>query len=221
MKPGPITNAGSEAVLTLLVMIFVGPVVSTAGERAQRDSPDRVEFGIAARYANDAGIETAAAVQFTEDFEHATINDLTAGWESVSHPERMSFSTDTPAGSDGSQSVFFDGSADLYTRVLPGHDHLYVRYYAKLDVGCTNVHHWPWLGGHNPSLVIRVAVMKSRPRLRRRVNQTRCVCDGLAVGRSDLHGSGVADCGLHRCMGAAGRNPCRLSPCDLRAGQRT
>jgi hypothetical protein len=151
VKRGAITKAGRAAVLALLVMIGAGPAVCAAGERAEPGPPDRVELGIAARYPNDVGIETAAAVQFTEDFEHATVDDLIAGWESNSNPERMSFSTDKPAGSGGTQSVFFDGSADLYTRLLPGYDQLYVRYYAKLDSGCNNVHHWPWLGGHNPS----------------------------------------------------------------------
>ena len=44
-----------------------------------------------------------------------------------------------------------DGSADLYTRLLPGYDLLYLRLYAKFEDECRNIHHWVWLGGHNPS----------------------------------------------------------------------
>ena len=160
-------SIGMAVVLGILAMAGAGPGSCSAGESAERDCPvaseagieadrdsdsaGRVELGIAANYPNDAGIESSAAVEFTEDFEQVNIADLLAGWEYNTNSSRMSFSPDTPSGSGGSQSVFFDGSADLYTRLLPGHDQLYVRYYAKLETECNNVHHWPWLGGHNPS----------------------------------------------------------------------
>jgi len=146
-------SIGMAVILGILAIIGAAPGPCTAGERADPDSnpTGHVELGIASNYPNDAGIESNAAVEFTENFEQPTIADLLVGWEYNTNSARMSFSPDTPSGSGGSQSVFFDGSADLYTRLLPGHDQLYVRYYAKVETECNNVHHWPWLGGHNPS----------------------------------------------------------------------
>jgi hypothetical protein len=110
-----------------------------------------VEYGLAARYPGDAGIESDPSVIFTENFEEASVSELVARWEDALRPDRMSFTTDTPAASGGSQSVSFTGSAHLYRRLLPGYDRLYVRFYAKFDPTCNQVHHFVWMGGHNPS----------------------------------------------------------------------
>jgi hypothetical protein len=110
-----------------------------------------VEYGLAARYPHDAGIESDAGVIFTENFEESSVSELVSRWEDVLRQDRMSFTADTPAASGGSQSASFAGSAHLYRRLLPGYDRLYVRFYAKFDTSCTQVHHFVWMGGHNPS----------------------------------------------------------------------
>jgi hypothetical protein len=137
-----IEAAVRAVVCTVALMSVAGVPSSGAAE---------IEHGIAAAYAGDRGIASHPSVVLTESFEQPSIADLLAGWEYHSHPDRMSLSVDVPTVSTGSQSVFFNGSADLYTRLLPGHDRLYLRFYAKLEAECSEVHHWPWLGGHNPS----------------------------------------------------------------------
>jgi hypothetical protein len=108
-------------------------------------------MGLASRYPGDVGIDADPAVVFTEDFEQASLADLLAGWEYHTHPERMSLDADVPPGSGGSRSLRLAGSADLYTRLLPARERLYLRFYARLDGACRRVHHWVWLGGHDPS----------------------------------------------------------------------
>jgi hypothetical protein len=111
-----------------------------------------VTYGIASRYAGDVGIENDPDVIFTENFEAASLQSLLAGWEYATHDERMSLSSDTPSASSGGQSLFMKGSADMYQRLLPGHDHLYIRFYAKFEADCESVGHWVWLGGRYPSV---------------------------------------------------------------------
>jgi hypothetical protein len=125
--------------LALLLLLGVGP----AG--AQQ------ELGVAAGYRGDIGIDADPAVVFIENFEHAHFSSLLSRWEAYQGESLMSFSLDTPPGSRGMQSLFMDGSADLYRRVLPGYEQLYVRVYARFEAECTEVHHWLWMGGHNPS----------------------------------------------------------------------
>ncbi|MFC2172205.1 hypothetical protein ACFLU6_06185 [Acidobacteriota bacterium] len=112
---------------------------------------DAQELGLAANYPRDAGIENDPAVVFTENFEEATIQDLLANWEDYKYSDLMSFSADLHTLTGGVQSLFMNGFADMYRRLLPGHEQLYLRFYAKFEDECQNVHHWVWLGGHNPS----------------------------------------------------------------------
>ncbi|HJX18611.1 MAG TPA: hypothetical protein VJ437_10490 [Acidiferrobacterales bacterium] len=107
--------------------------------------------GIADNYPGDVGIENDPDVIFVENFEEASINALGARWEDVVGQGLMSFSADRPAGSGGSQSVLFNGEAHLYRRLAPGYDQLYLRFYAKFDPACSNVHHFVHLGGYNPT----------------------------------------------------------------------
>jgi hypothetical protein len=109
------------------------------------------EYGLAAGYPHDIGIESDAAVVFTENFEESSVDDVVARWEDVIGQDVMSLAADVPAESDGSQSLYMAGGGHLYRRIEPGQDILYVRFYAKLDPSCNNVHHWVWMGGHNPT----------------------------------------------------------------------
>jgi hypothetical protein len=110
-----------------------------------------VEYGIAANYPQDQGIQNDGAVIFTENFEEDSLGAMLAQWEDYKYRERMALTRAVPAVSGGTRSLFMNGFADLYRRILPGYDTVYARFYAKLDTSCRNVHHWVWLGGHNPS----------------------------------------------------------------------
>ena len=140
----------SAAILMTSVGLANTVSVDIVDSVAQETVP--LEYGLAVGYPGDVGIESDPRVVFVEQFEEATVDDLVARWED-SKSEGISFSSDVPIGSGGSQSVRFHGeeAVDLYTRLLPGYDQLYVRYYAKIDPLCSGIHHWPWLGGHNPS----------------------------------------------------------------------
>ena len=110
-----------------------------------------VEYGIAANYPGDAGIENAQGFIFRENFEEASIDTMAARWEDVVSKNLMFFSSDKPLTSGGNQSVFFNGGAHLYRRLLPGYDQLYVRFYVKFDPVCSNIHHFVHMGGYNPT----------------------------------------------------------------------
>lgn len=113
--------------------------------------------GIAASYPGDEGLRGDPRVIFVEDFEGVTsVSELAQRWDSVSHPELMSFSQDLPPGSVGRQSLqvaHVGGQSDgahLYRRLHPGYDRLHLRFYVKFDPGCNPIHHFVHIGGYNP-----------------------------------------------------------------------
>lgn len=110
------------------------------------------EYGIASRYVGDRDIGNDPNVIFSEDFEGDGLDPILSDWEYASHTERMFVSSDTPDFSVGNQSLFMSGSADLYQRLLPGYDQLYIRFYAKFEADCQSAGHWVWLGGRYPSV---------------------------------------------------------------------
>jgi len=120
--------------------------------RVEPPSSKARESGIASRYVGDRDIENDPDVVFVEDFEQATLDAILSVWEYSTHAERMSISSDTPSLSKGRQSLFVRGSADMYQRLLPGYDQLYIRFYAKFETSCDSAGHWVRLGGRNPSI---------------------------------------------------------------------
>lgn len=113
---------------------------------------EAVEYGIASRYVGDQGIENDPSVVFSEDFEGPDLSAVLSGWEYVTHEERMTLCSDAPPVSEAQQSLFMKGSADMYQRLPPGYDQLYIRFYAKFEAGCDCGGHWVWLGGRYPSV---------------------------------------------------------------------
>lgn len=112
--------------------------------------------GLANKYLGDVGIESDPNVVFIENFEEGSISAITVRWDESKRPDIMSLVSDIPAESSGSASLLIthtggDGTgAHLYTRLLPGYDRLYFRFYAKFDVGCNPIHHFVRIGGYNP-----------------------------------------------------------------------
>ncbi|MBN1757894.1 MAG: hypothetical protein JW863_06230 [Chitinispirillaceae bacterium] len=120
----------------------------------------QVEYGIAAEYPNDEGISGNPAVVFTEDFEESTIDEMHSRWSEEGEVQRgdyMTFSADVPPRSGGTQSLTAPGNDEgpgLYRRLTgngTGYDRLFFRFYGKLDTACSEIHHYSWMGGHNPS----------------------------------------------------------------------
>jgi len=121
--------------------------------------PAQVEYGIAAQYKNDSGISRNPDVVFTENFEEESMAAMQSRWSDegeVQRGEYMEFSDDIPALSGGKQSLSGPGNEEgpgLYRRLVgdgAGYDKLYFRFYCKLDNACEEIHHFSWMGGHNP-----------------------------------------------------------------------
>jgi hypothetical protein len=112
--------------------------------------------GLAARYPGDRGIEKDPAVIFTENFEESSLDAVASRWESVQDKEIMSLSADVPSASVGARSLLMShvggqgNGGNLYRRLMPGYDKLYVRFYVKFDPDCFPIHHFVHVGGYNP-----------------------------------------------------------------------
>ncbi|MFA6043207.1 MAG: Ig-like domain-containing protein, partial [Patescibacteria group bacterium] len=118
----------------------------------------QVVQGIAQQYPCDAGLQNDPAVIFTENFEENSIGTMAARWNDNDNTGGMSFSSDVPATSGGSQSLRMTavgGSTTggyLYKNFAPaGYDTLYVRYYVKFPSNFPGLHHLVTLGGRNPA----------------------------------------------------------------------
>ncbi len=128
----------------IICSIFSGEIFLEAGQS-----------GIAVKYPYDKRIKNDKAVVFTEDFEEATLNDVAIRWNEVVNLEGMSLESDVPSVSAGTQSLQMTSiigqntGGHLYKR-LNGYDTLYARFYVKFVPTCHTVHHFVWLGGHNP-----------------------------------------------------------------------
>lgn len=126
--------------------------------------------GIAGKYPGDVGIAEHLSVVFVENFEHDSLDDLQKRWESVSQPEILSFSQDTPAASGGKRSLLVrhvggegDG-AHLYRRLDQGYDRLHVRFYVKFESRGAPIHHFFHVGGYNPATPYPQGGAGQRPR---------------------------------------------------------
>lgn len=113
--------------------------------------------GIAARYPKDVGIEQDPDVVWVENFEEGSVQALTARYEDAK-AGGITLVPDVPPNSAGSASGRFRAdpasasqAADLFKRLDPGFDELYVRYYAKYQSGIQWHHTGVWIGGYNPA----------------------------------------------------------------------
>jgi hypothetical protein len=95
-----------------------------------------VEYGIAQNYPKDVGIKNDPAVIFTEDFEESSLSQMQSQWEAVAYPGNQTFTSDIPSLSGGTHSLYMSSNANLYRRILPGYDQVYLRFYAKIGKTC-------------------------------------------------------------------------------------
>jgi hypothetical protein len=93
---------------------------------------------------------------FREDFEAATIAEMISGWDEAKNQANMSFSSDVPEGSPGSQSLVMtyhegeDTGGHLYKMFPGGYDSLFARFYVKFEADHSPVHHFVHMGGYYP-----------------------------------------------------------------------
>jgi hypothetical protein len=130
------------------------PDGQTPGDSSTSDSP-MMGSGLSAKYPCDMGIDKDPAVVFTENFEEGSVSAVTARYEDKK-PGGITLATDVPPKSCGKASGKFYAdpnapAADLFKKLTPGFDELWVRYYAKYQKGIQWHHTGVWIGGYNPA----------------------------------------------------------------------
>ncbi len=106
---------------------------------------------------------------FQEDFEAASISEMTEKWDEAKNSANMSFSSDVPAGSPGSQSLVMtytegqNSGGHLYKMFPEGYDSLFARFYVKFESNHSPVHHFVHMGGYNPPTAWPQGGAGSRP----------------------------------------------------------
>ncbi len=113
--------------------------------------------GLAAKYPGDVGIENDPEVVWVENFEEGSVDAVVARYEDAKQ-SGMALDSDVPPKSAGSASGKLTASGtgpnavDLYKRLDPGYQQLFVRWYAKYQSGVEWHHTGVWVGGYNPPL---------------------------------------------------------------------
>jgi len=111
--------------------------------------------GIADKYPGDVGIDQDPAVVWVENFEEGSVPAVTARYDDKKNEAGMALVPDVPAKSGGMASMKWvaggNGSdaTDVF-KMLPDHEELYTRWYAKYQKGIMWHHTGVWVGGYNP-----------------------------------------------------------------------
>ena len=110
---------------------------------------------LADRYPCDQGIAGDPDVVWAENFEQGSVSAVTARYNDHKNAGGMALDPDRSSRSCGAASMKFTAggaaaATDLYKRFDPGHDELYVRWYAKYQAGAPWHHSGVWFSGYNP-----------------------------------------------------------------------
>lgn len=138
-------RVGAVAGVLAVLVLLADATSSTAQE------------GLAKKYLRDVGIQNDPNVVLVEMFEGSSVADVVARWSNSQNTAGMSLVSDVPAGSGGSRSLLMTsaGGADtggqLFKKLAPGHDQLYLRYYVKYASSGSYHHAGGWIGGYNPA----------------------------------------------------------------------
>ena len=103
---------------------------------------------------NASGQKTG--IIFQEDFEAASVQEMISKWDQAKNSANMSFTSDVPEGSSGSQSLMMtykpgeNTGGHLYKMFPEGYDSLFARFYVKFSANHSKVHHFVHMGGYNP-----------------------------------------------------------------------
>lgn len=112
--------------------------------------------GLSSKYPGDQGIDKDPDVVWYEGFEEANVDAVVARYNDAKK-SGLSLDSDVPPKSSGQKSMKMTASgsgpnaADLFKRLDPGYDELFVRYYAKYQSGVQWHHTGVWIGGYNPA----------------------------------------------------------------------
>lgn len=137
-------SIGKIGCLLLILGFLAGPTPSGAQE------------GLAKKYTGDVGIENDPDVILAEAFE-GSLAEIVGRWTNSQNTAGMSVTTDAPSGSGGSRSLLMTSSGgantggQLYKKLTPGYEQLYLRYYVKYASSGSYHHTGGWIGGYNPA----------------------------------------------------------------------
>lgn len=132
----------------VFLTILLSPGATNADKADWPEGP-----GLAAQYPGDRGIAEDPNIILVENFDHGAMRQLRDRWSDIKNPEGISFSDDIPPGSAGRRSLRMDAKrgqdtgAHLFTRILPGYDEVYARFYVKFAADHGFLHHFVGLGG--------------------------------------------------------------------------
>lgn len=125
----------------------------SSGGSLSAGSPGSV---IADDHPGDEGIEADPDVVFAEGFEEGSVQAVLERYQDHKNEEGMTLESDVPDLSSGSASLRLiassdgENATDFFKRLDPGHDELFVRYYAKYEANVPWHHTGVWIGGYNP-----------------------------------------------------------------------
>jgi len=140
-------------------LTWAGLLLSTACTDSNRPPPPPSgEPRLADRYPCDRGIASDPDVVWAENFEEGSVSQVVARYNDYKNTAGMALDPDRPSGSCGAASMRFTAAGgnpatqatDLYKRFDPGHDEVYVRWYAKYQASTPWHHTGVWFGGYNP-----------------------------------------------------------------------
>ena len=119
------------------------------------EPPAGESAGLAAKFPQDAGIDSDPRVLLHEDFESGAFDK--SRWSEVSNKaEALSFTADVPADSAGKKSLLVTAKlgqntgGHLFRRFKPGVDRMYARFYVKFAEDCDYIHHFVHIVAENP-----------------------------------------------------------------------
>lgn len=115
-------------------------------------------FGLSAKFPGDKNIARHDAVILNEDFETGGLSDLRGKWTDISNKasKALAFDTLSPAESAGRRSIKMTATLDenhgghLFALLPRASDVLFARFYVRFEPDAGYIHHFVWMGAHNP-----------------------------------------------------------------------
>ncbi len=125
-----------------------------APARAEEELPQGE--GLAALYPGDAGISRDPSVLLAEGFDRGELRELLAKWHEVNNKEGrpIALAEGGPTGSGRSLEITAtlgrDTGGSLYRQLPRGVERAFARFYVRFPKKAEYIHHFVWMGGHNP-----------------------------------------------------------------------
>ncbi|MBB6050939.1 hypothetical protein [Armatimonas rosea] len=111
--------------------------------------------GLAAAFPGDRGIARHPSVVLAEDFENATLASLGKTWSDISNKGGKPLVLETDPGTRRrvlkiTATLGQDSGGHLFTLLPQAAETLFARFYVRFEPDADYIHHFVWMGGHNP-----------------------------------------------------------------------